>query len=269
MAVANGYVYVFGLAQGLRILDVSNPTAPAEVGLYDLQDTIIEDIAVVNDYVYVLSTTDGLYILRHVKPESELTTVAVASPAGTQPPQQCVPSSPAHLDTCFVAMGIESMCIPTELGTPVKFADWDSAQSTGGTGRMFILGFVGWGDASIVYSTYDFRWGTEYDTFATREDRDAVRNGTVPDMIEVNGVQGFVRIKPSDLAYGGQNVYKTFVFPFETYYVAVVYNLGAFDVGADLEAVVQRFQAGEYPHERRTQVQVIDLLATTIRWKSD
>ncbi|MGD9099935.1 MAG: hypothetical protein PVF45_05590, partial [Anaerolineae bacterium] len=67
MAVANGYVYVFGLALGIQILDVSNPTAPVEVGLYDLQDMIIEDIAVVNDYVYVLSATDGLYILRHVK----------------------------------------------------------------------------------------------------------------------------------------------------------------------------------------------------------
>jgi len=156
------------------------------------------------------------------------------------------PDLEAYLD----ALGIESLNVPDELGALLLNVDWDSAQMPGATGRMFSLGFEnlltaggrGWGAGYIVYATYDFALGTEYDTFANLQDRDAVRNRTMPDMIEVDGVPGFVRVQPSAYSFGTRGVFKTYVFPFEDYYVAVVYTLGYFDFDADWEAILSRRQ---------------------------
>jgi hypothetical protein len=101
----------------------------------------------------------------------------------------------------------------------------------------------------LLYATYDFAAGSEYDTFAALEDRDALRGGTMPGALEVNGVPGFVRFQPS-LCYGACWMYRTVVFPFETSYVAVVYKVGAYNVEADWSALEQALQDGAYPPER-------------------
>jgi hypothetical protein len=182
--------------------------------------------------------------------------------------------STQELDAYLDVMGIESICVPHELGAPFVRTDWNSVQMSAQTGRMLIIGFEvpypgqGWSYGTIVYSTYDFAVGAMYDVFASPQDRDAVRNNTMPDMIEVDGVQGFVRIQPSAFSFGTRAVYKTFVFPFENHYVAVVYELGDFDFDADWEAIIQRLQAGDYPSERGMLVPAIDLLATSIQFHS-
>ncbi len=178
-----------------------------------------------------------------------------------------------ELNSHLAFMGIESLCIPPQLGVPFITVDWDSQQVEGTKGRMLVIGFenlgVPWSEGFIIYSTFDFNIGAMYETFATLQDRDAVRQGTMPDMITVDGVQGFTRFKPG-FPMGGQSVYKTHVFPFDTYYVAVVYDLGSYGLedAAEVEAAIQRFKAGEYPADHLYYMQTMDILALSIEFQS-
>lgn len=176
----------------------------------------------------------------------------------------------AYLST----MGIQSLCIPASWGAPFVNADWDGAvDPSWAEGRMISLGFedlypgAGWSKGFLLYSTYEFRAATEYETFATPADRETVRDGAAPNLIEMNGVRGLLRMKRADLCMGKCGIYRTFVFPFETYYVAVVYELGAFDYEADWEAIFQDFQAGKYPPEQWTEVAAMDYLVSSLRFQ--
>jgi len=62
VAVAGSYAYVADGERGLRIVDVSNPAAPAEVGFYDTPG-IAYDVAVVGAYAYVADGQAGLRIV--------------------------------------------------------------------------------------------------------------------------------------------------------------------------------------------------------------
>lgn len=183
--------------------------------------------------------------------------------------------STEELNAYLSIMGIQSLCIPAMWGAPFVNADWDSATQPSVEGRMISLGFenlypgAGWSKGFLLYSTYGFGAPTEYETFATLADRDAVREGTGPDLIEVNGVTGLMRIKASDLCMGACSVYRTFVFPFETYYVAVVYDLGAFDYdNTDWESLLQDFRAGKYQPEQQADVAAMDYLVSTLHFQS-
>jgi hypothetical protein len=184
--------------------------------------------------------------------------------------------STEELHGYLAAIGIADLCIPHELGAPFINVDWDRAHGAD-AGRMISLGFEGsysgsgWSDAFILYATYDFAIGAMYDTFARPEDRDAVWAGTmptgaVPATIEVDGVQGFVRFKSADFAFSRWWVYKTFVFPGETDYVAVVYDLGFFDGDTDWDALIQDLGEGAYPPERQGTVALVDALAMSLKF---
>jgi hypothetical protein len=179
----------------------------------------------------------------------------------------------AYLD----AMGVAELCIPPALGAPFLNVDWDSAGGVGVAerGRMISVGFEatytggGWSEAFLLYATYDFAAGVMYDTYARPQDRDALRNGTMPGAFEVNGVQGFVRFHPSNFGYHRRDVYKTIVYPFETDYVAVVYHLGDWPADADWDALIQDLSAGAYPPDRQPQatVALVDTLAGSLRFR--
>jgi hypothetical protein len=170
-------------------------------------------------------------------------------------------------------MGIQSLCVPVELGAPFLNADWDSAKIPA-TGRMVSIGFehlyhgAGWSDIFLIYSTYDFTTGTEFERFASLEDRDALRSHSLANEIEINGVNGFIRFQTALWTYEGQphTIYKTIVFPFENYYTAVVYELGAFD--GEVNELIQKFEQGDYPAECAAQVKMMDFLANSLRFES-
>jgi len=169
-------------------------------------------------------------------------------------------------------MGIQSLCVPVELGAPFLNADWDSAKIPA-TGRMVSIGFErlyhgeGWSDMFLLYSTYDFTMGTEFDHFATLEDRDALRNHSLANEIQINGISGFIRFKTAMSTYEGQPqvIYRTAVFPFEDDYVAVVYNLGAF--AGDVQELIQKFEQGDYPAGCAAQVEIMDFLVNSLRFQ--
>jgi|GEM_PF-3359871 len=176
-----------------------------------------------------------------------------------------------ELNDYLSLMGIQSLCIPIGLGAPFLSVDWDSAQNPATTGRMVSLSFenlypgAGWSDGFLLYSTYEFSTGSEYDKFAHLEDRDALRGHSAANMIAVNGVKGFIRFWPG-LSYGNIPIYKTYVFPFENTYVAVVYDLGAFDP-AEVDNRIREFEAGEYPSDRRAPLELMDFLANSLRFE--
>jgi len=180
--------------------------------------------------------------------------------------------SAGELRGYLALMGIESLCIPRQLGAPFLAADWNSEDGGAIRGRMLSIGFEslydgsGWGEGFLVYATYDFAAGTEFDVFATREDREALVNGRMPGAIEVNGVRGFVRFQPCRLCTWTQRVYKVTAFPFDTDYVAVVYETGEYDP-RDVEEVMRRLEAGECPANRVTGMQATDFLARSIQFR--
>jgi hypothetical protein len=183
--------------------------------------------------------------------------------------------STEELNGYLAAMGIAELCIPHELGAPFLNVDWDSDPGPADAGRMISLGFEGsypgsgWSEVFILYATYDFAVGAMYDTYARPEDRDAVRNGTMPGAIEVDGAQGFVRFKPANFGFDRRAMYKTYVFPFETDYVAIVYDLGDFGADTDWDALIQDLSEGAYPYppEQQRTIAWVDAMATSLRFQ--
>ncbi|MDF1513967.1 MAG: hypothetical protein P1S60_09170, partial [Anaerolineae bacterium] len=78
-------------------------------------------------------------------------------------------------------MGLTSLCIPPAWGAPFLNVDWRAETVPGTQGVMLSLGFeafyhgAGWSDIYVLYSSYDFATGSEYDRFASQEDWDALQ----------------------------------------------------------------------------------------------
>ena len=66
VAVAGNFAYVADGGDGLRIIDVSNPAIPTEVGFYDTPGSAA-GVAVAGNYAYVADGGGGLVILRYLE----------------------------------------------------------------------------------------------------------------------------------------------------------------------------------------------------------
>lgn len=169
-------------------------------------------------------------------------------------------------------MGIDSLCIPAEFGAPFLNVDWNELDDPPvAIGRMVSIGFedlsgyTGWGRGYLIYSTYDFAVGSEYDVFATQEDFEAVRTHSIPNMIHNEGVAGFIRFHAS-LPMGLQWVSKAYVFPFETYYVAAVLTLDAYDPDK-VDEIILELEEGRHPDLAQESVSLMDSLVSSIRFR--
>ena len=60
--MAGTYAYVADYGSGLRVIDVSNPAAPVEIGFYDTPGSA-SGVAVAGAYAYVADKGSGLEIL--------------------------------------------------------------------------------------------------------------------------------------------------------------------------------------------------------------
>ena len=82
--VQGSYAYVAAGSDGLRIVDISDPTAPTEVGFYDTPDDalgIVQDVVVLGDYAYLAAGLAGLRIV-DVSDPAALVEVGVYDTAG-------------------------------------------------------------------------------------------------------------------------------------------------------------------------------------------
>lgn len=207
----------------------------------------------------------------------------VPSPAGTDPlpfwtpaaGESGEPRSPLtaqDLQAYLTVMGIGEICVPPELGGLFLSVDWDEAEIDAVTGRMISLGFPalyegsGWGRGYLVYATYDFAAGTEYDTFARPEDLILVQGSSADvDPIEADGVRGFVRFQRG-LCYGSCIVHRVIVFPFEEHYIAIVQALGEIEGEEDWETLLAQLRAGRFPATWDRPLPAIDALARSLRF---
>ena len=175
--------------------------------------------------------------------------------------------------TYFDDMAISSICVPAQLGALYLNVDWNSADLGHVTGRMLSLGFTelyagpGWGDGYMVYATYDFAAGTEYDVFAGPADWEAVVRGNLQgvDPIEVDGARGFIRFQRG-LCYGSCRVYRVIIFPFEAHYIAIVQALGEYDGDVDWEDLVDQLREGDFPPTWQAPMAAMDVLAQSLRF---
>ena len=179
--------------------------------------------------------------------------------------------STTELNELLRQMGISSICVPTSLGAPFINVDWNPKTIPGTIGRMISLGFenlyegAGWSNGYVLNSTYDFLTGTEYDVFASEQDRDDLRLGLMENPIEVGGARGFVRYQPS-LCYGDCSLFKTTIFPFDDHYIAIVVPVVRIGADEDWEDVAGRIEGGEMAAEVEPVVSAFDIVAQSLRF---
>lgn len=182
--------------------------------------------------------------------------------------------SPEELVGYLELMGIASLCIPKEFGAPFLNVDWnDLGEPKVAIGRMVSIGFEnlypgssGWGSGYIVYSTYDFEVGSEYDVFATEDDLYRVRVQSIPNQINVGGTEGFTRIHKG-MNFGAQPVNLTYIFPFISHYVAVVLNLGNYEM-EEADEAIRQIELGAHEDLMQDNVRLMDLLVSSIQFSS-
>jgi hypothetical protein len=180
--------------------------------------------------------------------------------------------SSEEFDEYLNLIGIESICIPEQFEAPFLNVDWNGFEDPGtAIGRMASIGFdgvypgwYGWGFSYIVYSTYDFEVGSEYDVFASEEDRDLVRDQSMPNLIKVGGVDGFTRFHEG-LLYGAMPIYKVHVFPFESHYVAFVADIGHYDLD-EADEVMRQMESGSHPDLLHNNVRLMDYLVSSLQF---
>jgi hypothetical protein len=171
-------------------------------------------------------------------------------------PEPVFTLGPEEFGAAMQDLGISSVCVPEGVGAPYLRLHSNMFPSSAVQGVMAQYRFDEWPKGAILYSTYDVRMPTEYDTFASAADYDAIRNASAP---------GFERIKVG-LCYGRCTVYKTFIYPFKDHYVAVTVDLGAYEYGSEVDNQVARFNAGEYPLEMKADLERFDTLVHGLKF---
>jgi hypothetical protein len=63
VTVAGNYAYVAGLSNGMKVVDISNPTDPIVAGTYDIETHMPYAIEVIGRYVYLADYSAGLHIV--------------------------------------------------------------------------------------------------------------------------------------------------------------------------------------------------------------
>lgn len=178
-------------------------------------------------------------------------------------------------------MGLEGMCVPEEFGAPFLNVDWDAAQGLGMNqpaqqGRMISIGFEnlyhggGWGEGYLIYSTYDFVAGTEYDVFASAEDFSRVQQGPGGDIFEAkNGsavLLGFERVY-AGMPLGRTPFFMTYIYPHENDYTGIVVEIGSYE--GDKDPWLLKFTARDFPQDRQAIIQLFTTVSRLVKGKAN
>ena len=222
------------------------------------------------------SPTETFLYDNQISPESHLCQETFEAREMREPYQRYEGDEPRYtlsedeLLTYLEMMGIKSICLPTQFGAPFINVDW-GADDLPATGRMVSIGFEelygggGWSHGYLVFATYDFSVGSEYEVFASPEDFDYIQSESIQYLINADGVKGFLRFHPG-IPMGMQSIMKTYIFPFEDFYVAAVINLGAYDP-TEVDSILLEMEAGSYPDLMNENVALMDFLVSSIRFR--
>ncbi len=173
-----------------------------------------------------------------------------------------------ELKAYYQLMHIESLCIPPEAGVPFINADWSVEGGVASQGRMVSLGFEntysgsGWSAIYLVYSTFDFSGGTEYVKFMTSKELSAYRGNTLEGITLLQDGLGFTRYMPG-WGYETYPIFKTYTYPFDTDYTALVIKLG--DFKEEFETDLKRAQNGEISDSVRSLLPLFESMGDSLR----
>lgn len=187
--------------------------------------------------------------------------------------------SDSELEIYYKDMHISSLDT-ADLGKTFLAVDWNSKPdsrtvSQAESGRMVALGYENyqldnierggrWGALNVIYSTYDFALGTEYHTYAKKDDYNKLRSGEYQPGIVVNNVKGIVNYKIMPF-FGNGQLAKNVVFPFENYYVVFTYYIVNQDKG--LDNTIRDLNEGNYPQKYKSDLDRFDSLVKSATFK--
>jgi hypothetical protein len=184
----------------------------------------------------------------------------------------------AEFKSFLNTMGIASFPLTAELGNPFQAVDWDrntqnpTVTSQADSGRMISLGFenmIGygsrWGGLNVIYSTYDFAIGTEYDVYAKPGDREKLARGEFPHTTTVDGRKAIVAYRSNYMAITGAQ--KSVTVPFNDHYVTFVYHLHSKESYSEKE--IQDMYQGKYPTTDADDLKLFDTIVSQVKFSQN
>lgn len=148
MDIAGNYLYLVG--RDLRILDIADPTALSQIGVYDLPinlaDETASDVTVAGDYAYIAAGFTGLHIVNVSNPTAP---VGVGIYDGLGFAQQVAVSGDyAYVTDAYGRVGAIDISDPA---APVEVGIYDALEEGGGFRRdMFVQSREGFDDVAAV-----------------------------------------------------------------------------------------------------------------------
>ena len=159
-------------------------------------------------------------------------------------------------------MGVVEICLPPELGMRSLELDWNATSKppTASNGRRIEITFNNIEGLAIIFATYDLDVNSDFSTYATIEDYNAVRASEHAYAIVTNETPGYVYIDDSL-----ESVQKAYVFPFRNHYVALVYNFDSKVVSIEGEALTRALIHPPYPAEVSEEIDLLDDILSSIK----
>jgi len=147
VVLSGNFAYVSGSYGSLFILDVSDPTAPHEVGRFDTAD-YCNSVAVSGDLAYLTAygSFDGFWIVDISDPQEPYAVGRYSSPCGGD---DIVPSSDfdyAYMPADFKGLRVLDMSDPLE---PYEVGHWDGLGKTRGVALSAKLAYVTDNDSGL------------------------------------------------------------------------------------------------------------------------
>jgi len=181
-------------------------------------------------------------------------------------PRYTIPSY--SLETYLYQMSINDICIPYELGYPYINVDWNELVHTSEKGRLISIGFDNlyndnsWSKIFLLYSTYDFVGGLDYDPIMTEVDWEKYRKNNLENTEELQNGKGFVLYKQG---FGSENypIYKADVYPLEDGYISLVINLGIFS--GKFSDELEKIQKWELPDDDYKWLPVFERMVGSLK----
>lgn len=143
VAVANGYAYVAEYDHGLRVVDISDPTHPQEVGFYDTPGEA-HGVALAGEYAHVADFEQGVRVVNIADPTRPVEVSAYDTPGAAQ-------YVAIAGDYAFVADGAAGLQV-VNISDPTRPALAGSFATQGYTQSVAILGtlaYVADGSAGV------------------------------------------------------------------------------------------------------------------------
>ncbi len=177
------------------------------------------------------------------------------------------------LDSFLSLMKINSLCIPETFGAPFLYADWDVETESADSGRKFAISLENtmdhgsaWG-GHIEYATYDVSTGTESSNWASQQDYEKLKDGSIENTVQINGFDAMVEYRPFISLDGEEGgIQKAVTLPFSDHYISFVYPLPNSE--GDFDAFMSKLEDKQYPDEYENELKSFDAFVNSVEFNT-